>query len=456
MATGRAKVTADRTAPIGEDQPPILDGRLSPRQIAAQQFLFGPQAHKLIYGGSRSGKTFRIMRTLVIRALKAPGSRHIALRRFSSSIRTSIWLETLPTVMRICAPWARNAMLEQSMTMHLFNDSSIVLGGLDDKARIDKILGRECASLYFNEASEFAYQQVGVARTRLAQNVPDIYGGYLKPRAYYDLNPVGSQHWTYRQFVKKLDPESDRPLRDPDQYAYFQLNPRDNEQNLPAGYVDHELGDLSERQKARFLHGEYQSQVPGALWELETIERCRIDPSGIPDISRIVIAVDPSGASGKEGERSDDIGIVVAGKGSDGRAYVLADLTIKDGPAAWGRRAVLAYAEYKADLIVGEINYGGAMVGYVIQTAATELNLQVPFETITVSRGKHIRAEPVSTMYERDLVRHVGRFPKLEDEMTNMAVDGYKGSRSPNRLDALVFALSSLMLDESTAAWTAV
>lgn len=430
------------------DEREIINGTLSPKQLAVEIMLQGPQTHTLLYGGSRSSKTTAFVRSIVRRASYAPGSRHAILRRRRTDVQGSIWLETLPTVFKLFAPWMKYELNKSELICAMPNDSMIVCGGLDDKERVEKILGREYATIYLNECSEIPYDTVGTVLTRLAQRVKNVRGDYLIPRMYYDLNPTGTQHWTAKIFINGVDPDSGAKIKNPEQYRHETLHPRDNEHNLPPGYIDQILANLPEKKRKRYLDGQYQNEIDGALWTLDTLARCRCNQPDMPPIMRIVVAVDPSGASGEPGTRSDDIGIVVAGKGADGRAYVLADLTLNAGPSGWGQKVIFAYAEFRADVVVAEINYGGAMVEHVVQTAAKELHLTVPYKTITASRGKHIRAEPISVLYERDQVRHVGQFHELEDEMTNMSVSGYQGSKSPNRLDALVWALTELMLDE--------
>lgn len=191
------------------------------------------------------------------------------------------------------------------------------------------------------------------------------------------------------------------------------------------------------------LNAEILDDLPGALWVRDAIDDQRIEKA--PQMQRIVVAVDPSGTKG-ESDDGDDIGIVVAGKGVDGRAYVLADRTCKLSPAGWGRRAVQAFHEFRADRIVAERNFGGAMVHHVIKT--TEAT--VPYKEVTASRGKVARAEPVAALYEQGRVSHVGSFPELEDQMCQIAPEGYAGEGSPDRADALVWALTELMLDGST------
>lgn len=191
------------------------------------------------------------------------------------------------------------------------------------------------------------------------------------------------------------------------------------------------------------LNAEILDDLPGALWTRDAIDEHRVRQ--VPDLQRIVVAVDPSGTKG-ESDDGDEIGIVVAGKGVDGRAYVLADRSCKLSPDGWGRRAVAAYEEFKADRIVAERNFGGAMVEHVIRT----IDRKASYKEVTASRGKVARAEPVAALYEQGRVSHVGSFPELEDQLCMIDASGYIGEGSPDRADALVWALTELMIDGST------
>jgi phage terminase large subunit-like protein len=190
------------------------------------------------------------------------------------------------------------------------------------------------------------------------------------------------------------------------------------------------------------LDAEILDDVPGALWSRASMD-VAIATATLPDMQRIVVAIDPSGTRGTE-DGGDSIGIIVAGKGIDGRGYVLADRTCKLSPAGWGRRAVEAYHEFAADRIVAERNFGGAMVEAVIRSA----DPNVAYAEVTASRGKAIRAEPIAALYEQGRVSHAQSMPELEDQLCQMASDGFLGEGSPDRLDALVWALTDLMLGE--------
>ncbi|HZT90299.1 MAG TPA: phage terminase large subunit [Stellaceae bacterium] len=420
--------------------------RLTQKQRELRNLLSGPQLHTLIYGGGRSGKTFLIVRSILIRAVRAAGSRHAIVRLRGNAVRSSIWLDTLPKVTRLCFPDLEIRDHRQDGFVEIDNGSQIWFGGLDEKDRVEKILGQEFAGIYFNECSQIPYSSVLVAQTRLAQNIG------LPLRAYYDLNPAGTRHWTYQLWIDGIDPISRTRLSEADRalYRYGTINPEDNADNLPEQTL-RVYRSLPERQRKRFFLGQYVSDIDGALWTVETLEHARCDSADVPTtLRRVIIAVDPSGTEGNEETRSDAVGIVAAGLAMDGTAYLLEDATCNLPPEGWGRRVAFMFDKWKADRVVAETNFGGAMVRFVIKAA----NAAIPVKVVTASRGKAARAEPVSALYGHeqdgawigDKVRHAGQFPELEDELLNFSVFGYQGARSPNRADALIWALTDLAL----------
>lgn len=189
------------------------------------------------------------------------------------------------------------------------------------------------------------------------------------------------------------------------------------------------------------INAEILDDVPGALWTRDMIDKARLAVAR-PDMIRVVVAVDPSGARSANDEGADSIGIVAAGKGVDGRAYVLADRTAKLSPDGWGRRAVDLYRELKADRLVAERNFGGAMVEHVIRT----VDKTISYRELVASRSKIARAEPVAALYEQGKVTHIGKLDELEDQLCQMTSEGFIGGDSPDRADALVWALTELML----------
>jgi phage terminase large subunit-like protein len=411
------------------------------KQQEAQRLLREGQRHTLLIGGSRSGKTTLLVHEIALRALQSDQSRHAILRLHANAARASIALDTLPKVFR---KWFPGRPLKRHRTEGYFsleNDSEIWIGGLDDQERVEKILGKEYATIFLNECSQIPYSSVLIALTRLAQVARD-----LPQSAFYDLNPTGKGHWTNVLFGELRDPVSRQPLENPDDYARLLLNPGDNAANLSPAYLK-SLEALPERQRKRFFEGIYIDELAGALFSYETIARARVAELGETRRVRVVVAVDPSGAAGRDDETADEIGIVVAAKGDDGHAYVLADRSLRDAPAAWGRAVAQAYHEFKADRIIAEENFGGEMVRYVLRTA--DPNARVL--GISASRGKVLRAEPVSALYEQGLVHHVGRFAVLEDQLCAFTTAGYRGEGSPDHADALVFAITDLLLNEPAA-----
>lgn len=404
----------------------------------------GQATHFMLYGGSRSGKTFLIVRSILIRALKAPKSRHAMLRFRFNAIKASIVFDTFPKVLELCFPGVSAPVNKSDWFATLPNKSEVWFGGLDDKERTEKILGQEHATIYLNEASQIPWGSRNVALTRLAQKVDQVDGRPLKPRMYYDCNPPPKSHWTYRLFHDKQDPETREGLPNPDDYAWAQINPDSNVENLSAGYLD-TLKAMSGRMQKRFLRGEFADATPNALFHEESIDGWRVMDGKAPDLVRIAVGVDPSGADDIDNADNDAIGIVVVGLGVDGNAYVLEDCTVKAGPSTWGSVAVSAYERHEADVMVAEANYGGAMVQQTIEVARKAKGMRaLQFKMVTASRGKVVRAEPFSALYEAGKVRHVGLLTALEDELVAFSTYGYTGSGSPNRADALIWALAEL------------
>lgn len=416
---------------------------LTPKQREAQQLLASDAKHILLRGGSRSGKTFLFVRATVARALKAPGSRHLLARFRFNAAKESLALDTLPRVLMLCWPEIKAPMNRTDWYITLPNASEIWIGGLDDKERTEKILGKEYATVLLNECSQIPFGSRNLAITRLAQKVMVQMKGkatYALPlKAYYDENPLNVAYWTHRMFYLHVDPETREPLKDQQDYVAMKVNPEDNAENLPDGYIE-TLRGMSARMQRRFLHGEYADANPSALFAQEDLDRWRHAEGELPDMQRIVVAVDPSGSGDTDNADNDAIGICVCGLGVDGNGYLLEDLTVKAGPATWGRIAATAFERHRADLIVAEVNFGGAMVESVIRAARP----RTPFRAVTASRGKVVRAEPIAALTATGKVRLAGYYPFLEDELAGFTTSGYVGELSPNRADALVWGMSEL------------
>ena len=207
----------------------------------------------------------------------------------------------------------------------------------------------------------------------------------------------------------------------------------DNAANLaPQALIELQLRYNGTRLGRQELYGELLEDIEGALWTRKMIDDARV--TEVPNLTKICVAIDPAVTSGED---SDETGIVVAGVSMDGQYYVLHDGTLRSSPDGWARKAVELYHEYKANRIVAEKNNGGDMVGSVIR----HVDPTVPIKLVTASRGKQVRAEPVSALYEQGKVHHVGGFNELEDQMVSWTPDS---GTSPDRMDALVWAITEL------------
>lgn len=426
--------------------------KFTAKQQEAQAVLGGLATWIMLFGGGRSGKTFVAVRTIIMRALKAPGSRHLITRYRFNHLKATVVLDTFPKVMRTCFPeLVKGKDWDISKTdwyVTLPGDSEVWFCGLDDKERMEKILGFEFCTIYVNEASQVQWAGVQMLLTRLAQRAMQVIAGVttepLRLRFLFDCNPPSKAHWSFKVFKQKIDPDTKEPLSRPENYVSFQMNPRDNSDNLSPEYLE-TLNGLSARMRRRFVEGEFADATPNALFDEVHIDAWRNLDGDLPDMVRIVVSVDPSGAGDDEANiDNDEIGITIDGLGTDGNAYLLEDLTVKAGPATWGAIAVSAYERHKADVIIGETNFGGGMVKFVVQAAASKASTRVNFKMVTASRGKVQRAEPFSALYEQGKVRHAGIFAKLEDELCAFSTAGYTGPGSPNRADAHIWALAEL------------
>lgn len=212
----------------------------------------------------------------------------------------------------------------------------------------------------------------------------------------------------------------------------------DNLANLAPAFADEIIAKYQGTRTGRQeLMAEILEDVPGALWTRAILESCRRFKK--PDLMTIVVAVDPPASVG---EKADECGIVAAGICEDGTGYVLADVSVHGlSPKGWAQRAVGLYESLKADRIVIESNQGGAMAEAVLR----EVEPAAAISTVFASRGKHARAEPVAALYEQKRIRHLGAFPELEDQMCSFTGNRTKG-QSPDRVDALVWAVTHLML----------
>tara|TARA_R110000772_G_C13310322_1_gene440415 strand:- start:21665 stop:22957 length:1293 start_codon:yes stop_codon:yes gene_type:complete len=409
------------------------------RQIQACGIL-NAHTHSMMYGGSRSGKTTIIIRNIILRAIKKP-SRHLVGRFRFNHAKMSLWHDTIPKVLKMCFPEIVCEFNKQDWYIKVPTSvegefSEIWLAGVDDKDRVEKILGNEYSTIFLNECSQISHETVSMLRTRLAEN------SGLDLKFYYDCNPPGKKHWTYKEFIEGyIIGSREKHTLD---CGHLIINPHDNSTNLPAGYIENTLENLPKKQRQRFLDGKFLSEIDGALWDLEMIEAAHNVEYG--ETIRTVVAVDPAVT---ENPDSDDTGIIVAS--TDGEnALVEADYTLKASPNKWAHKVVWAYDKHEADAIVVETNQGGDMIETIIRSLVGKDGKKLfngKIIKIHAKKGKALRAEPVQGLYEQKRVAHVAEgLTELEDECQEWVPGVSKDS--PNRIDALVYAVTELILSK--------
>ena len=402
----------------------------TPKQEEAS-VLHTEKTHVMLYGGSRSGKTAIDIRNIIIRAGKKK-SRHLIGRHRFNHVKQSIVFDTFPKVMKIAFPELQYTINKSDWFATLPNGSEIWFGGFDDSDRVDKILGNEYSTIKLNECTQISWDTRNTIMSRLAEN------SGLKLLAMYDCNPTSKKHWTYTVFKEGKSPDGEI-IKNIDDYACLQMNPADNMANLPPEYLAL-LESLPERQRIRFMKGEFQDDIEGALWNVLMIEQAKAKTKR--EMKKTIIAIDPAVTNQ---ENSDLTGIVAAGLDVNNEAVVLDDYSIKASPNDWAQRAVNAYHEHQAAYIVAEVNQGGDMVEAMIHN----IDKTIKVVKVRASKGKYARAEPVAAFYERGEVRHDKDLPDLEMEMCEYVPLNSK--KSPDRLDALVWALTDLIVKESTS-----
>lgn len=382
----------------------------------------------LFAGSSRVGKSWLLMIWLILLCKWFPGSRHGVFRRNRNSCEQNLFKITLYQTLNALGVMGEyeKGINKSDLTITFPNGSVISFHGLDENNR-DKILGSEFQTIWMNEVSEFDYDDVEFLRGRLNGEVPHYKSGVsLKHRMFFDCNPDTYDDWEYKLFVQKIHPKSRMPLQAPEDYEYVRMITEDQ------NYIRRNI-DQSDEWKQRFIYANWTSSNPNALFSRKSISDNRyVGNTDDLVFSKIVVGVDPHAVSNA---KSDLTGIVVAGITRDNHAYVLADRSTNDKD--WEKVVVEAYEEFKANLIVAERNNGGDMVEKVIRQASAN----APVETVWASRGKEVRAEPIALKYRQGFVHHAADLSELETEMTSF---GPNTRKSPDRMDAMVWALWKL------------
>lgn len=390
-------------------------------------------SHEIVMaeGGARSGKTFGIIRQQIVRGISRQ-SRHLAGRFRAKHAKASLWMETVPKVFRLCFPGVPYEMNVSDGVVYFptrqGGRSELWVAGFDDANRMEKILGKEFSDAFVNECSQVPYAVVPMLQTRLAES------SGLPLRLLLDQNPPSKAWWTYKLFHQGLTPDGERVDWD---IAVVRMNPEDNAANLPEATLKI-LRALPKRQRQRFYEGLYTDQVEGALWSDEMVNEAREREPG--ETVMTVVAVDPSVSNT---DTSDECGIVVCSSDAVGGGSVDLDASGKLSTQTWAKRVVSTYHETKANCVVAEVNNGGDLV----EDAIHNVDRNVPVVKVHAAKSKKARAEPVAQLFEQGKVSLRDRFTQLEEELTTYVPRDSKVS--PNRLDAMVWGLTYLLVDQT-------
>ena len=374
-----------------------------------------PSRYKAAFGGRGSGKSHTFAELAIERCLLNYGTRIVCVREVQKSLKESVKLLIEDKIDKFG--------LESQFTV--LNDSIITPGNgiivfqgmADHTAESAKSLeGFDIG--YVEEAQTLTARSLEVLRPTIRKDGSEIWFSW-NPR--HSTDPVDL-------FFRDAEPPPDSVI--------LRVNYIDNPW-FPEELEQERVFD-QRTNPARYAHvweGEYEPQAVGAIWNREVIHRNRREVA--PPMSRILVSIDPPISSNPG---SDEAGIVVLGLGNDKRGYVLADVSTQGTPKEWAEKSVAAYDLYEADAIVAEVNQGGEMVEHVIHSVRPQIRVI----SVRATRGKHLRAEPISALYALDRISHIGAYPKLEAQLCLCTAEGYMGDGSPDRMDSMVHGFTEL------------
>jgi hypothetical protein len=384
------------------------------------EFINSPAKRKVIRAGRRGGKTY--------------GASIYAVQKFLEGKRV---LYATPTQEQVDRFWYLvNDALRETIEAGVFykNETKhlIELSGTEQRIKAktawnaDTLRGDFADELILDEFQLMNEDTWGVVGApMLMDNNGNAIFIYTPPSLQSRSVTKANDPQHAAKLFKKADADSTG------RWQAFHFSTYDNPY-IDKSVIDDLANDMSSIAYRMEIMAEDIDEAPGALWHRAIIDKYRVDKA--PDLIRIVVGVDPSGTSKTT---SDEAGIIVAGIDTKGHGYVLEDASGIFSPSQWAYKAVSCYNVWEADRLIGEVNYGGDM----IETIVRNMDASVSYKSVTASRGKYLRAEPIAALYDRGMVHHVGSYSKLEDEMCLWL----PGDKSPNRMDALVWCFTELM-----------
>jgi len=374
-----------------------------------------PSRYKALYGGRGGAKSHFFAEAMVANAAANKGFRAVCIREVQKSLK-----ESAKRLVEDKIKWLgfadRFDILNDSIKTP--GDGIVIFQGMQDHTAesIKSLEGFNIA--WVEEAQTLSAKSLELLRPTIRAPGSEIW---------FSWNPT-SESDSVDQFFRGLTPPENAVIR--------KIN-YDQNSLFPNELEDERLHDYqnSPDRYAHIWEGEYEPMAVGAIWDRATIHAHR--RSETPEMGRILVAIDPA-VSAETG--SDEHGIIVLGLGLDGRGYVLEDRSRRGTPREWATSALAAYDEFDADAITIERNQGGDMCRHTLESVRPGIRVI----DVTATRGKHVRAEPISSLYSQGRVSHVGTFPELEGQMVRMTSAGYEGDGSPDRVDALVWGFTEL------------
>lgn len=379
--------------------------------------LLQPARYKGAYGGRGSAKSWFFATSAIVKALTCPGARILCAREVQRTLKESS-KRLIEDRIQAMGVGSQFGVLRDEISAP--GGGVILFTGLQDHTA-ESIKSLEAIDVcWLDEAQAISERSLELLRPTIRKPGSEIWASWnaRSPRDAVDnLFRGGEPH---PSMISVKANWSDNPF----------FAPELNEERL------HDRKARPHRY-AHIWEGAYEPHNPDAIWSWDSIAGNRIGPGQAPKMQRILVSIDHAVSST---DTSDEHGIAVVGLGEDGRGYVLADHSTRGAPGIWSRAAIAAYDRYDADAIVIERNQGGDLVKHTLLAARNPLRII----EVVATRGKHVRAEPVAALYAMGKISHVGTFPEIEQQMMDFGTSGYTGEGSPDRAEAVIWALSQL------------
>lgn len=424
-------------------------------QLAALDLLKTPGADRfLARGGRRSGKSVAWVLAVAGRAFLYPGSKHGVFRNTLNTCRQLLFQGTFIEVVEMAWPGylERDDVIinKQDSTIRFHNGSIIFFRGLDEN-NTTRQRGSEYATIWLNECNEVKdYESILTLISSLNHTTPMldqqgkavVHKGkplMITPKLLLDCNPQLNSDWDAQAFKFLVHPKTGLPHKNPLRWREIKMDPEGNLAHQAEGYLENLIEDCDGLPSAMstFVLGEWRDQNPDAMFRAEmVVPYCPVERA---DLVHVAVGVDPGGLSNST--KSDLTGIVVVGRDRQGIAYVLADYSVAGTPDVWAPQVIRAYDEWSAHVIVAESNQGGLMVEHTIQMERKN----APVVLVRANDGKIVRAQPVAVAYRKSRIKHTHQFKELEQQMYDFENVVAKRGTSPDRVDALVYAVNEVL-----------